>query len=217
MQDVRNECVVLLHGLARTARSMVPLAVAFEAAGYRVLNVAYPSRLHVIEVLAEVAVGKALARCAAFAPRAIHFVTHSLGGILVRQYLGRHAVANLGRVVMLAPPNQGSEVVDRFGWLPGFRLFNGPAIEQLGTGTASLPRRLGALHAPVGVIAGTRSVNWLLSTALPGPNDGKVSVASTRCAPSSSSTPSTNSTRSSATSPSARHAPSPTPSRTARW
>lgn len=86
----------------------------------------------------------------------------------------------LGRVVMLGPPNQGSEVVDRFGKMPGFDAINGPAGAQLGTGPDSIPSALGPVSYPVGVIAGTKSINWILSTALPNPDDGKVSVARTR-------------------------------------
>lgn len=81
---------------------------------------------------------------------------------------------------MLAPPNQGSQIVDEFGWLPGFHLLNGPACDQLGTGTESIPLQLGKVAYPVGVLAGTHSINWILSMALPDPDDGKVSVESTR-------------------------------------
>ncbi|MBK6661102.1 MAG: alpha/beta fold hydrolase [Proteobacteria bacterium] len=175
-----HDCVVLLHGLARSARSMRKLEACLAAQGYMVDNLSYPSRRHGIAALADMAVGGALARCRARSPRQIHFVTHSLGGVLVRHHLARHRVERLGRVVMLAPPNQGSEVVDRFGRLPGFRFINGPAGAELGTRADSVPLRLGAVDYPVGVIAGTRSINPLLSTALPSPNDGKVSVERTR-------------------------------------
>lgn len=156
------------------------LATRLRECGYRVDNVDYPSRRHGVPELAELAVGSALARCRAQSFRRLHFVTHSLGGVLVRQYLKSHRIANLGRVVMLAPPNQGSEVVDRFGRLPGFRFINGPAGLQLGTQGDSVPLQLGAVDYPVGVIAGTRSINPILSTALPSPDDGKVSVERAR-------------------------------------
>jgi pimeloyl-ACP methyl ester carboxylesterase len=172
-----TDCVILLHGLARTSRSMAQLASAFTARGYRVANVDYPSREHRIEALAEIALSEGLRVCQAATHGQIHFVTHSLGGIILRYYLAQHRIPNLGRVVMLAPPNRGSEVVDSFGQLPGFELLNGPAGAQLGTDADSIPLRLGPVDYPVGVIAGTRSINPLLSTALPDPDDGKVSVA----------------------------------------
>lgn len=175
-----GDCVILLHGLTRTPRSMKRLESAFRSRGYQVANVGYPSRRHSIDVLADLAVSRGLAACPAPAAGRVHFVTHSLGGILVRHYLSRHALPNLGRVVMLAPPNQGSEVVDRFGRVPGFGWLNGPAGFQLGTGPNSVPLQLGPVDYPVGVIAGTRSINPLLSSAFSGANDGKVSVERSR-------------------------------------
>lgn len=159
---------------------MQPLADALQAAGYVVHNLDYPSRTAPIEQLADRAIAPAVNACRTDGAARIHFVTHSLGGILVRQYLATHSMPDLGRVVMLGPPNQGSEVVDRLGawWL--FAVSNGPAGRQLGTGAASIPNRLGPVSYPVGVIAGSHSINWLNSLLIPGPDDGKVSVARTR-------------------------------------
>jgi pimeloyl-ACP methyl ester carboxylesterase len=171
------ECVVLLHGLARTSASMNPIAAAFEARGYAVANVDYPSRTYPIEELAGMAVEAGIARCPEGA--GIHFVTHSLGGILARYYLERHEVPALRRVVMLAPPNRGSEVVDLYRDVPGFEAVGGPAGLQLGTDKASIPRRLGPVDYEVGVIAGTGTLNPILSLLLPDPDDGKVSLDST--------------------------------------
>jgi pimeloyl-ACP methyl ester carboxylesterase len=172
------DCVVLLHGLARTSSSMEPLSVALTEAGYTVINVDYPSREKSIEELAPLAIGSGLVGCGS--DTRIHFVTHSLGGILVRYYLANNELENLGRVVMIAPPNQGSEVVDNLGDIPGFYEFNGPAGAQLGTDENSVPLRLGPVNFEVGIIAGTETVNIILSQYLPNPDDGKVSVASTR-------------------------------------
>jgi hypothetical protein len=172
------ENVILLHGLARTDRSMNKLEQALVDEGYCVENVSYESTRHDIETLAETAIGPALTACPE--GRKIHFVTHSLGGILVRQYLQNHEIANLGRVVMLGPPNRGSEVVDKLGDFPGFHFINGDAGLELGTGKTSVPNRLGRAEFDLGVIAGTRSINLFLSSIIPGPDDGKVSVENTR-------------------------------------
>ena len=177
-----QECVILLHGLCRTSRSMVPMEQALAASGYRVLNVDYPSRTAAIETLSEDAIGRAVAEAKKSGAVKIHFVTHSLGGILVRSYLSRHTIPNLGRVVMLGPPNQGSEVVDKLGswWL--FKKLNGPAGNELGTDKNSTSNKIGPANFCVGIIAGDRSINWINSRLIPGRDDGKVSVERTKLA-----------------------------------
>ena len=172
----KNECVILLHGLARSSRSFSVMETALNEAGYHVVNVNYPSRKQTIERLAENYVTKAIEECRLVQPKRIHFVTHSMGGILVRYYLANHSLDNLGHVVMLSPPNQGSEVVDKLAGFPGFYAFNGPAGQQLGTSAKSLPNKLGPVDYSVGVITGNRSINLMLSRFIPGDDDGKVSV-----------------------------------------
>ncbi|GAB4341595.1 MAG: alpha/beta fold hydrolase [Desulfobulbaceae bacterium] len=172
--------MILLHGLARTSASMDTMATRISRAGYTVTNIDYPSRRHPIEELAPLAVEKGLDFCRSRDAETIHFVTHSLGGILVRYYLSRHEITELGRVVMLAPPNRGSKVVDKFSTMPGFGFVNGPAGYQLGTGEKSIPLQLGPADFEVGVIAGDRTINLLLSTAFDEPNDGKVAVEDTK-------------------------------------
>jgi len=172
--------VILLHGLARSSASMNRMADALSLAGFVVLNVDYPSRTGTIDELAESAVGAAL-RDATLAPcPRVHVVAHSLGGILVRVYMANHVEPRLGRVVMLGPPNQGSEVVDRIGSWRLFKAINGPAGQQLGTASVAIPRQLGPPTFELGVIAGRRSINWINSLMIPGTDDGKVSIASTR-------------------------------------
>ncbi|MDP5144115.1 alpha/beta fold hydrolase [Rheinheimera baltica] len=177
---VAKDCVVLLHGLARSASAMETMQQALDAAGYHSVNVDYPSREHAIEVLAPMAIAPALAQCRAKQSRVIHFVTHSMGGILLRQYTQDNVIADLGRVVMMGPPNQGSQVVDNLKDVPGFEAFNGPAGMQLGTGAQDIPKQLGPVSFELGVIAGTSSINLILSTFLPNPDDGKVSVENTK-------------------------------------
>jgi len=181
-QTNAGSCVVLLHGLARTSSSMQELAEALSVAGFSTSNIDYPSRTAKIEKLALNAVPRGLADCRLKESDTIHFVTHSLGGILVRQYLAEHVIDELGRVVMLAPPNHGSEVVDALSDIPGYEFLNGPAGQQLGTGPDSVPNRLGGVAFDLGVIAGTSTFNPILSQLLPNPDDGKVSVESARVA-----------------------------------
>lgn len=175
-----SECVILLHGLVRTADSMADLEYALHDEGYHVSNIDYPSRDRRIQALAEEAIPRGLEECREAGASPVNFVTHSLGGILVRQYYSRHGAENVKRVVMLAPPNQGSAVVDNLRDMPGFDLLNGPAGRQLGTGENSVPDDLGPVNFETGVIAGTESINLILSTFLEEPNDGKVAVEDTR-------------------------------------
>lgn len=173
------DCVVLLHGLARTSAAMKPLKKAFESSGHQVVNVNYPSRKKTVEELAPLAV-KQLGHSQCQTDSRIHFVTHSMGGILVRYYLQNNTVPSLGRVVMLAPPNQGSQVVDKLKNVPGYKLINGVAGMQLGTDANSIPTQLGPVDFELGIIAGTRTFNPGLSQLLPNPDDGKVSVENTK-------------------------------------
>ena len=138
-----QECVILLHGLVRSAASMKAMERRLVEEGYYVSNVDYPSREDTIEVLAEKAVGTGIRECIQNSATKINFVTHSLGGILVRVYLKKNKRNDIHRVVMLGPPNQGSEVVDDLKNVPGFELLNGPAGMQLGTKTSDIPRSLG--------------------------------------------------------------------------
>jgi pimeloyl-ACP methyl ester carboxylesterase len=172
----RHETVILLHGLARSPWTLGKIEHQLRDAGYSVYNISYPSRHHTI---AELAAGivKEVQEKAQDATK-IHFVTHSMGGIIVRQMLADNSIPTVGRVVMLSPPNQGSEVVDRLGHWRLFKWINGPAGCQLGTDAGNVPCQLGPPPPgiEIGIITGDRSINWILSSMIPGKDDGKVSV-----------------------------------------
>ncbi|MFL5580453.1 MAG: esterase/lipase family protein [Gemmatimonadaceae bacterium] len=171
--------VVLLHGLGRTRRSMEPIARAARRRGYLAFNHGYPSRRMGVDALAE-EIRRALWPALAALPGPVHFVTHSLGGLLVRAALAAEPLPTLGRVVMLCPPNVGSEVADRLRGGRFYRWLTGPAGQELGTDPAGAAARLGPPAFEVGVIAGSRSVEPHLSRFIPGPNDGKVAVERAR-------------------------------------
>lgn len=172
------ETVVLLHGLFRTARSMAAMERALAVDGFEVINVGYPSLEQPIERHAR-RVGEILAACCDDG-RNVHFVTHSMGGIIARYYLGSAPAGLRGRVVMLSPPNQGSEVIDVFAASGLLESAAGPSAMQLETGGNGLPARLGPVRFELGVIAGDRTINPLFSWLIPGEDDGAVSVQSAR-------------------------------------
>ncbi len=181
MTDTRNQApqtVILLHGLARTSRSMRKIEKALQQAGYHTRNIDYPSRKFNIESLSETVISQALRDLPS--SMRVHFVTHSLGSILVRHYLQHHTMNNLGRVVMLGPPNHGSQIAD---WLQPYALYHrffGPVAAELGTDRNGPLEQIGAANFDLGIIAGSRAFNILCAPFLPKPNDGQVTVDSTR-------------------------------------
>lgn len=171
--------VVLLHGLARTSRSFRKMERALQGAGFATLNLDYQSRRHPLDALTE-AIHPAIAQFAGEVGP-LHFVTHSMGGLLARLYLANYRPPRLARVVMLGTPNAGSEVADFLKNLAPYRAFYGPAGQQLGTGLEGCLTRLPPPDYAIGVIAGIRTLDPFASFfILPHPNDGRVSVESTR-------------------------------------
>jgi pimeloyl-ACP methyl ester carboxylesterase len=169
-----SEAVVLIHGLGRSARAMAPLAERLRAAGFDAFNLDYPSREADPATLVD-GLAIQIADCCASAPR-LHFVGHSLGGILARAYVDRRQPANLGRMVLLSPPSRGSQIVDQLGdtWI--FGTVMGPSAELLGTDGESFPLSLPTPDFELGIIAATESINPVGSVMIPGEDDGMVAV-----------------------------------------
>jgi len=171
-----NECVIILHGIARTKWSMSKIDKYLAESGYKTVNMDYPSTRELIEHIAKKYVSKAVDQCTEEQVDKIHFVTHSMGGIVVRQYLQTNSVPEGSRLIMLSPPNQGSEVVDYLRDYFLYQWITGPAGQQLGTDNESLPNNLEPMEIEVGVITGDKSFNPWFSSIVSGPDDGTVSV-----------------------------------------
>jgi pimeloyl-ACP methyl ester carboxylesterase len=180
-----RDYVVLLHGILRSKTDMLPLAAYLKKNGYDVLNILYPSRKKSLEDLVEYIDDK-IRRDKNYSPeKTLHFVTHSMGGLIARYYIIRNRPPKLGKVVMLGPPNTGSEFADFLKdhklFSPAFRAAFGPAGQQLDTKHRHLD---GAIDYPLGVIAGNRSINplapWMMPKKLVGEHDGIVPVERTK-------------------------------------
>jgi triacylglycerol lipase len=159
----KADTVVLLHGLGRTSFSMRRLEKFLMRAGFRVLRYGYRSRRDDMTTIVTGLKSQLGVWQEAYNPNAFHFVTHSLGGIVVRALLAQELDMRIGRIVMLAPPNHGSEIIDFWRSKPWLRAFFGRIMGDvalsLHTGADSLSNTLPRLaDYPVLVIAGVRSI-----------------------------------------------------------
>ncbi|MEM7069716.1 MAG: alpha/beta fold hydrolase [Pseudomonadota bacterium] len=173
-----NEQVVLLHGIARSSSHMDDIESFLKSKGYEVYNLNYPSTDHDLQTLTAM-VAKEIGDTISPHKR-VHFVGYSMGGIVTRAVLNKYRPDNLGRVVQLASPNGGSEVADflKENWL--YESIYGPAGQQLVTEGAGLDELLGKVDYELGVIAGNFTIDPVSSSIIPGDDDGKVSVESTK-------------------------------------
>lgn len=175
-----QDCIILLHGLARSKHSMSSMASYMRKMNYIVVNQEYPTTKRSIKELAEKDVVSMVEACQQYKPKKIHFITHSIGGIILRAYLQDHQPQNIGRVVMLAPPNHGTPLANVLHRNALFKVIAGPAGQELTTDESSTPNRLSPTIKPeTGVIAGTFSFMPLMKYFFHEENDGKVPVSST--------------------------------------
>jgi pimeloyl-ACP methyl ester carboxylesterase len=168
------ETVVLVHGLWMRGFVMALMRHRIERCGYRVLSYSYPTiRLSLHENAAR------LERfCRKQGAVRLHFVGHSLGGIVVLSLLERATALNIGRVVLAGPPFAGSFSARRFARLPGGDKVLGRSIRQW----LDQARAADYTRCEIGVIAGSSGIGLgtLIAPDLPRPNDGVVTVDETR-------------------------------------
>ena len=172
--------VIILHGISRSSRIMLRLEAALQNAGYTVRNIDYPSVTYSLATLAELVLQKIQTDIENGEP--LHFLGHSMGAILARLILRDHRPENLGRVVMIAPPNHGSAVANFLQRFSFYKKWFGPAGQQIGTNHNGIHHDLPPADYECGIIAGNRSADpwfsWLLYRGRE--NDGKVSVENTK-------------------------------------
>ena len=175
-----NDYVVLLHGISRTKQIMTKMEQHLLTQGYDVYNDSYLSTSFSIEKLAERIWQRIETRCSDTSKK-IHFVGHSMGGLIVRCMIAQYQPENLGRVVMLGPPNQGSRLVDLLKRFNFYHRNYGPSGQQLGTEGGGTLSHLPPIDYDLGIIAGDRTIDWLFSWfVLSGKNDGKITVEETK-------------------------------------
>lgn len=179
MMTALTEHVVLLHGIGETPWQMALIESALKTAGFGVTNLRYPSTEAGTAELADRFVRPLFDRFAD-APK-LHFVTHSLGGIMMRYLLQDVVPANLGRVVMLAPGHHGSQILELYRRTRLFKEVYGPAGQEIGMGDHCFSCFLDdRADYELGIIAGTVSGDPLANLVLPWPHDGRLSVETTR-------------------------------------
>ncbi|MFB9217162.1 alpha/beta fold hydrolase [Vibrio sinaloensis] len=178
--EANDQVVVLAHGLGRSDVAMWRMTRRLEGAGYLVCTLDYKTIGQSVSDVLNVTTNQ-IDSCVSSAPK-VHFIGHSLGGLVIRSYLQHHPdmidSEQMGEVVLIGTPNKGSEVADHYDgtWLMSI---GGEISQALATGDKSLGNQIEDLDANIGIIAGTKATR-LTDTVFNGPNDGLVSVESTK-------------------------------------
>jgi triacylglycerol lipase len=175
----QQDCVILVHGLSRTHFSMLGLELALKHQGYYVVNQDYPSTKKTIQTLADQYIPTMINECLKHDTQHIHFVTHSIGGVILQYWLKDHPAPQLSRIVMLGPPNHGSPWVNLLHNNIVFKFITGPSGQELTTNTLTADLAMSPNYQ-IGVIAGDFSFNPLAPVIFHEANDGKVAISSTK-------------------------------------
>ncbi len=166
MEQKNDDYAVLVHGLGRSSNSMRKIEKALEKCGYKTINLNYPSRSDTIENLSENYLAEIIKQACTDIRKKIHFVTHSMGAMMVRYYLSKNTHENLGKLVMLAPPSKGSIYADKYSKYRISPYIFGRALRQMTSEIGAMPNTLPEPYYEVGVIAGL--------------HDGKVTIEQTK-------------------------------------
>lgn len=173
-----NDYIVLIHGLMNSSRRMGKFEAYFSQKGFQVLNIDYPSNKYPIETLSDQYLKPVVEAIPLNPGQKVHFITHSMGGLLLRYYLSTHSFDQVGHVVMISPPNHGSEWADLLLKSKSARKVAGPAAFELRTRDNDFFKKLGPIQFKLGIIAGKKSYGKHADRYLPGEDDGMVTVKS---------------------------------------
>ena len=174
-----NECVILLHGFGDIKLSMSFLENECLKKGYTTYNLGYSTAGETISSLSEKILTAVIRKCRKKGFSKIHFVTHSMGGLIVRYYLQNNELPEGSRIVMLSPPNKGTEVADFLKSNVLYKLFAGDVGQELCT-DSKIIRNLKEINIEIGIIAGNKSYNPFFSEIIPGEDDGRISIENTK-------------------------------------
>lgn len=177
----KGDYVLLVHGLWNSPVSMVKIGNRLMNENYNVINVGYPSTEREVKAISRGYLKEVIKKNCPNKTKKIHFVTHSMGGIIVRDYINdSENISRFGKVIMLAPPNNGSEIIDNVKGIKVIEKILGPAGMALGTGEKDIPKTLGEAKVPTGVVIGTGKLFPFLSLFVDEENDGCVTIESAK-------------------------------------
>ncbi|MCA0202033.1 MAG: alpha/beta fold hydrolase [Proteobacteria bacterium] len=182
MTALPAEFVVILHGMGGASWTMFPLELYLRRRSFQTINITYPSRRGDLRAQAELVHSRLKIADVWNRSAKVHFVGHSMGGLVARTYLDKYKAQipqeKMGRVVLAAPPNGGSEIADLLAHLVPYQLYFGPAGQEL---TTTSQAQSPTPYYELGIIAGT--VGWpypVASFFFDGAHDGRVAVERTK-------------------------------------
>ena len=177
LAPMKGPAVILIHGLLQSSKCMLQMGANLEQAGYSAVEFDYPSTQVSIPEAAQY-LNQLIQSLDGIDE--INFVTHSMGGLVVRAYTMEYDDPRIKRMVMLGTPNQGAELADLTHQYWILRTAAGPGALQLGTRSDGLIQKLPVPKFEFAVIAGSRGTPAGWNPLIPGDDDGTVTVESTK-------------------------------------
>lgn len=167
-----GDYVIVLHGYLRSYKSMQKICQFLDKKNFIVFNCDYRSTKYSIDIIANELLKKFITRFCTKKYKTIHFIGHSMGAVIIRKFLQDNPMLNLGKVVMISPPNHGSYIADILTKIPFSDYVFGPSLKQLSTTKNSFVNRLPNIKCDCGII--TAQYDWVVSqnsTMLVGADD----------------------------------------------